>query len=75
MIHVPAFLIGPVEVIFLAVVVMLLFGTSKLPDIAENMGKGLGQLRDAAGGMMDDVEEPLPEDPVDVEDEDQDQEA
>ncbi len=51
MIHLPAFLIGPVEVIFLAVVVMLLFGTSKLPDIAENMGKGLSQLRDAAGGM------------------------
>lgn len=71
MIHLPAFLIGPVEVIFLAVVVMLLFGTSKLPDIAENMGKGLSQLRDAAGGMTEDLDEPLPGEPVDVEDEEE----
>jgi len=61
MLMVPAFLIGPVEVIFIAVVVMLLFGTSKLPTIAENMGKGLNQLRDAAGGLLEDVEEPLAE--------------
>lgn len=46
-------LIGPQEMIFVALLLLLVFGSSQLPKIAGTIGESLGQLRDIARGLND----------------------
>ena len=39
------FRIGPVELVLLIVVIMLIFGVGKLPQVGEAMGKAVRQFR------------------------------
>ena len=51
MMPVPAFLpmaIGPVELLLLLVLVLMLFGAGRLPDVMQRLGRALGSLRRAA---------------------------
>lgn len=45
--HVILFISGG-EIIFILLIVVLLFGSKRLPEIARAMGKGLKQFKDAA---------------------------
>ena len=40
--------IGPVELLVVLTAVLLLFGPSRLPDLARRMGQFMNQLRDAS---------------------------
>jgi sec-independent protein translocase protein TatA len=42
-----AFNLGPQEMILIFVVILLLFGAKKLPELARGMGKSMGEFRKA----------------------------
>ena len=53
---------GPVELIVIFLVILLLFGAKRLPDIAQGLGKGIKEFRSAMKdttkelkGSLDDV--------------------
>lgn len=47
---------GPTEMIILLVIVLLLFGAKKLPDLASSMGKSIKEFRKAADDADADAE-------------------
>ena len=52
---------GHWELIVLAVVLVLLFGSKQLPTIARNLGRGVKEMKDTVGGIdpHDDVRKAL----------------
>jgi sec-independent protein translocase protein TatA len=46
--------IGYPEIIILVLLVIVLFGARKLPEIGKGLGKGLREFRDATKGLGDD---------------------
>lgn len=40
--------LGPTELIIILVIVLVLFGAKKLPDLASSMGKSIKEFRKAA---------------------------
>ena len=60
--------IGLPEILIFLVVVLLLFGASRVPEIGRSMGKGMREFKDAVSGRDDD-ERPasLPRAPEDEE--------
>ena len=61
--------IGLPEVLVFLVVVLLLFGASRVPEIGRSMGKGMREFKDALGGKDDDDDERAPSLPRAPEDE------
>ena len=47
------FRVGPVELILLLVVVLIIFGAGKLPEIGGAMGKGIRAFKRGQEGMED----------------------
>ena len=45
------FNIGGSELFFILLMVLLLFGSKKIPEIARGLGKGLREMKDAANGI------------------------
>jgi sec-independent protein translocase protein TatA len=37
--------LGPVEIILIVVVILLLFGAKRIPEIARSLGKSLGEFK------------------------------
>jgi sec-independent protein translocase protein TatA len=46
--------IGPLEIGGIVLLVIILFGAKKLPEIGKGLGKGLREFRDATKGLTDD---------------------
>ncbi|MSP78021.1 MAG: twin-arginine translocase TatA/TatE family subunit [Dehalococcoidia bacterium] len=42
--------LGPIELVLILVIVLLLFGASRLPGVAQGMGKALRSFKEAIGG-------------------------
>ncbi len=60
--------IGLPEVLIFLVVVLLLFGASRVPEIGRSMGKGMREFKDAVSGRDEDERAPsLPRAPEDEE--------
>ncbi|MGH3144121.1 MAG: twin-arginine translocase TatA/TatE family subunit, partial [Gaiellales bacterium] len=60
--------IGLPEVLIFLVVVLLLFGASRVPEIGRSLGKGMREFKDAVTGRDDDEPAPsLPRAPEDEE--------
>jgi sec-independent protein translocase protein TatA len=60
--------IGLPEVLIFLVVVLLLFGASRVPEIGRSMGKGMREFKDAVSGKdEDDRPASLPRAPEDEE--------
>ncbi len=56
MIYLATFLfIGTTEIIFILLLVVLVFGADKLPEIARGMGKGMRMLRDASTDIKSEI--------------------
>ncbi|WP_460217991.1 twin-arginine translocase TatA/TatE family subunit [Psychroserpens sp. MEBiC05023] len=56
MIQLATFLfIGAPEVMFILLIVVMVFGADKLPDIARGMGKGMRMLRDASSDIKSEI--------------------
>ena len=56
------FNVGGSELFFILFIVLMMFGSKKIPEIARGLGKGLREMKDAANGIereltkeMDDV--------------------
>ena len=51
---IPLFISGA-EIFFVLFIVVLVFGSDKLPEIARGMGKGMRQLRDATDDIKREI--------------------
>jgi sec-independent protein translocase protein TatA len=47
--------IGGGELVFIILVVLMLFGSDKVPDIARNLGKGMQQLKNATNEIKSEI--------------------
>lgn len=45
---------GGGEMLWIALIVILLFGAKKIPDLAKGLGKGMKEFKDAKEGKDDD---------------------
>lgn len=45
------FNIGGSEIFFILFIVLLFFGSKKIPELARGLGKGLREMKDAANGI------------------------
>ncbi|MFC8953616.1 Sec-independent protein translocase subunit TatA [Streptomyces sp. NPDC057101] len=55
--------LGPTEIILILVVIILLFGAKKLPDMARALGKSARILKSEARAMKSDDQQSTPADP------------
>jgi TatA/E family protein of Tat protein translocase len=60
------FNIGGGELFFILFIVLLLFGSKKIPDIARGLGKGLREMKDAARGIENEITKEIKEIKKDV---------
>lgn len=51
------FRVGPTELIIILVVVMIIFGVGRLPEIGGAMGKAIREFRSTVSGTKDDDSE------------------
>jgi sec-independent protein translocase protein TatA len=49
--------IGPTELILILLVVLLLFGAKKLPELAKGLGKGIREFKNASKHVEDEIKE------------------
>ena len=45
------FNIGGSEIFFILFIILLFFGSKKIPELARGLGKGLREMKDAASGI------------------------
>ena len=50
--------LGTGEIILILLIVLLLFGAKKIPELAQGLGKGIREFRKAARDIQDEVEKP-----------------
>ena len=48
--------IGPLEIAIVLVIVLLIFGPKRLPDLGRSMGRGMREFKDSITGKDDDRE-------------------
>lgn len=48
--------IGTPEILFIALVILLLFGGKKIPELMKGIGKGVRSFKDGMNGMENTVE-------------------
>ena len=53
--------IGPLEIIVVLVIVLLVFGPKRLPDLCRSLGSGMREFKDSVTGGKDDDRADLPE--------------
>jgi sec-independent protein translocase protein TatA len=46
-------LLSPTHLIFILLIVLILFGPGKLPELGKGLGKGIREFKDAMRGSMD----------------------
>ena len=49
--------IGTQELLVIALIVLLLFGGKKIPELMKGLGKGVKSFKDGVSGLDDDKEE------------------
>jgi len=47
--------LGTGEIIIIAIVVLLLFGGKKIPELMKGLGKGIRSFKDGMKGVEDDI--------------------
>ncbi len=50
--------IGPLEIAIVLVIVLLIFGPKRLPDLGRSMGRGMRNFKDSITGKDHDDDEP-----------------
>jgi sec-independent protein translocase protein TatA len=53
--------IGPLEIAIVVVIVLLLFGAKKLPEMGKGLGRGMREFKDGIVGDHSDEEKETPE--------------
>ncbi len=54
-------LLSPTHLIFILLIVLILFGPGKLPELGKGLGKGIREFKDAIRGGMDDTSDKKPQ--------------
>jgi len=54
------FRLGPTELLIILVLILLLFGARKLPELARGLGQGLKEFKGAVRETQDEEEKPGP---------------
>ena len=47
--------LGTGEIIIIAIIVLLLFGVKKIPELMKGIGKGVKNFKDGVKGLEDDI--------------------
>lgn len=47
--------LGPGEIVIIALVVLLLFGGKKIPELMKGLGKGVKNFKDGVKGIEDEI--------------------
>jgi sec-independent protein translocase protein TatA len=55
--------IGPLEIIIVLVIVLLIFGPKRLPDLGRSLGSGMREFKDSVTGKDKDRDELEPSEP------------
>jgi sec-independent protein translocase protein TatA len=58
--------IGGPEIIIIGLIVVMLFGADKIPEIARGLGKGMRQLKDATNDIKKEINETADKQGVDL---------
>ena len=53
--------LGTGEIVIIAIVVLLLFGGKKIPELMKGIGKGVKNFKDGVKGLEDDIKLDDPE--------------
>ncbi len=48
--------IGPSELIIIMLIILLLFGSKRLPELARSLGKGIQQFKKAMDDVKDEID-------------------
>lgn len=54
--------LGGQEMLFIGLILLLLFGAKKIPDLMKGLGKGIREFKDASKEVKDNFEKSLNED-------------
>ena len=54
----PLGIIGPWQIVIIALVIVLLFGGKKIPELMHGMGRGVKSFKDGMKGLDPDAAEP-----------------
>lgn len=49
--------VGPMEIIILVVILLLVFGSRRLPEIGRSLGKGMREFKDSVTGKDEEPEQ------------------
>jgi sec-independent protein translocase protein TatA len=49
---------GPLEIIIILVIVLIVFGPKRLPDLGKSLGRGMREFKDSVTGKDSDDDEP-----------------
>ena len=55
--------LGTEDVILIALVILLLFGGKKIPELMKSLGKGVKHYKDAMDGLDQEIKDPKKTDP------------
>jgi len=55
---------GGWELVVIVLVVLLLFGAKKIPELARGVGKGIREFKDATKEIKDEIDEGVKENPT-----------
>ena len=53
--------LGTTEIIFIVLIILLLFGGKKIPELMRGLGKGIREFNDAKSNVKKEIEEGLSE--------------
>ncbi len=59
------FNLGPWEILLILVVVLILFGAKRLPELARGLGQGINEFRDAVDSSKKEILDGIENDPKD----------
>ena len=48
--------IGPLEIFFIFVIIMVVFGVGKLPEVGEGLGRGIRLFKNSLSGKEEKIE-------------------
>ena len=58
--------IGGGEIFFILIVILMLFGSDKIPEIARTLGKGMAQLKNATNEIKHEIQKGVEENGLDM---------
>jgi sec-independent protein translocase protein TatA len=58
------FNLGPLEMIFVMVVLLLLFGAKRLPELGSGLGKGIREFKKSMTDIREEVQRAEPQDQI-----------